>query len=83
MSEKEPQVRKLRKKAEDITPDRVWISIDRRVYLGKQESLNVSCGASVSLIPGEKVAAAMKRIGLTVRAEHAELLEVVREEQTI
>ena len=82
MSE-EVRVKKVRKKPEDLSPDRVWISIDRRVYLGKQESLNVSCGASVSLIPGEKVSEAMKRIGLTVREEHAELLEVVREEQTI
>lgn len=63
--------------------DRVWVQVTRKVNLGKYEILEVGCGSSVSLEPGETVSAGLKRVGAVVRAEFAELLEVVREDAEI
>jgi len=60
--------------------DKVWVQISRKVRLGQYEMLELGCGATVSALPGETVAEALKRVEADVRREHAELMEVMRED---
>ena len=63
--------------------DRTWVAIERTVNLAPYESLKVAVGATVSLEPGESVTDAIRRVAKDVRQEHADMLEVVREEQKV
>lgn len=63
--------------------DRVNVQVSRKVNLGKYDMLEVSCGATVSVRPGETVAEALKRVEADVRLEHAELLEALREDSGV
>lgn len=63
--------------------DRVWVSISRKIQLAKFDMLEVGIGSSVTILPGETEAEALRRIGDVVRAEHADLMEVVREDSDV
>lgn len=63
--------------------DRVWVNISRKVSLGKFDMLEVGVGSAASLLPGETAAEAIKRIASTVREEHAELLELARDDSSV
>lgn len=63
--------------------DRVWVSISRKVRLEKFDMLEVGIGSSVSILPDETESEALRRIGAVVRVEHADLMEVVREDSDV
>lgn len=63
--------------------DRVWVQISRKIRLGQYEMLELGCGATVSTLPGETVAEALKRVEADVRREHAELMEALREDSGV
>jgi hypothetical protein len=52
--------------------------VSRKVNLVKYDMLEVGCGATVSLLPGETLRDAIKRAAEDVKAEHDDLLEVLR-----
>jgi hypothetical protein len=53
------------------------------VNLGRYDMLEVGCGATVTVNPGETLAEALKRVEADVRREHAELLEALREDSGV
>jgi hypothetical protein len=63
--------------------DRAWVQISRKVNLGRYDMLEVGCGATVTVDPGETLAEALKRVEADVRREHAELLEALREDSGV
>lgn len=60
--------------------DRVNVQVSRKVNLGKYDMLEVGCGATVTVLPGETLAEAIRRVAADVKAEHADLLAALREE---
>jgi len=63
--------------------DRVWVQVSRKVNLGKYDMLEVGCGATVSVLHGETLSDALKRVAEEVKREQAELMEVLREESNV
>ena len=63
--------------------DRVYVNISRKVNLAKYEMLEVGVGSTVSVHPGETLSDAIKRVAAVVRAEHADIFEVVREDADV
>lgn len=63
--------------------DRVWVTVSRKVQLAKFDMLEVGLGSSISILPGESESEALRRVGKIVRAEHADLMEVVREDSGV
>lgn len=63
--------------------DRVRVSISRKINLAKYDMLEMGISSTVSVEPGETVKDAIQRIAKIVRAEHADILEVVREDAEI
>lgn len=77
-----PNIRQLAEpnRATTTTEDRVWISISRKVQLGKYDMLELSLGSTVTIEGGETIPEAIRRVSAEVRTEHNDLLVALRED---
>jgi hypothetical protein len=70
-------------KREQVDPDRVWLSIERKYNVAKYESLSVSLGASTAVEPGETIRSATRRAFEELREEFHDVVEVMRESEGV
>lgn len=62
-------------------PDRAWLSMERKFKVVDYESFSISLGATSSCNPGESIGEATNRIWQELKAEYADIIEVMREEE--
>ena len=66
-----------------VDPDRVWMTLERKYRVAEYESLTVNLGAATTLHPGESVQAGAKRLFGELRGEFNDVLEVMREQESV
>lgn len=64
-------------------PDRVWLNVERKYRVAQYESMTISLGASTTVEAGETPRAALRRTFDELRAEFADVVEVMREQEGV